>query len=239
MKENRMRVRDPLGGVPDLTRFFDAYERSFRELDDYAVHIDRLIAGYSRGDDKGGLTAAYSTVLDKLELNQRRTQERSGSNERALEHKGKFSEIFWIGLMLLSFGLCLRVSRSDISRLIACCERGDRLFEALVASAAPGLEQKPSAEAFRDVFGKLYEALSASPDRRALCVHDYLQAWYVQTIDGFSFKDVHLEPDPLRYVGYWCFEAAGLVAALDIDDSAFAGHPHYPRDLVRLYRLPG
>ena len=55
-------------------------------------------------------------------------------------------------------------------------------------------------------------------------------------MDGLTVKDTHLTEDKADYVGYWCFEAAGLVAALDINDETFADHPHYPKDLVAFYR---
>ncbi len=52
---------------------------------------------------------------------------------------------------------------------------------------------------------------------------------------GFSFHGTHLVKHS-GYPGYWCVEAAGVVAALGIDDSSFADHPHYPRDLVTFFR---
>ncbi len=39
------------------------------------------------------------------------------------------------------------------------------------------------------------------------------------------------------HVGYWCFEAALVAMLWNIDDTAVAGHPHYPVDLVRHYRI--
>ncbi|WP_353057293.1 PoNe immunity protein domain-containing protein [Salinicola sp. JS01] len=38
------------------------------------------------------------------------------------------------------------------------------------------------------------------------------------------------------YVGYWCFEAALVVALHDIGGANFRDHPFYPADLVRHYR---
>ena len=77
-----------------------------------------------------------------------------------------------------------------------------------------------------------------APDsERFLClIATYLAVWYQERMEGFSFKDLHLEAPDAGYVGYWCFEAAGVVAALKIDDSSFSSHPHYPKDLVVFYR---
>ena len=79
------------------------------------------------------------------------------------------------------------------------------------------------------------DAIDAPEASRASCVGRYLEHWYDVKMDGFSFKDTHLEGNS-GYVGYWCVEAAGIVAALGIDDRSFADHPHYPRDLVAFFR---
>jgi len=38
------------------------------------------------------------------------------------------------------------------------------------------------------------------------------------------------------YFGYWCFEAALAVRLFGIDDSSFADHSYYPKDLARFWR---
>ncbi len=72
---------------------------------------------------------------------------------------------------------------------------------------------------------------------RERSIAEYLKVWYSERMEGFVFKDMHLVRDPSAYIGYWCFEAAGVVAALGIDDASFSSHPHYPKDLVASYRM--
>lgn len=60
------RSRDPIGGPPDLKRFFESYDEYFREADDHGIHTERLIAGFSRGDNAEELSQAFSLVMKRL-----------------------------------------------------------------------------------------------------------------------------------------------------------------------------
>jgi hypothetical protein len=152
-------------------------------------------------------------------------------------------------LVVVSLGLCLQAERSDIARLLDCCERGDPLFETIVAAAAPGLQSAKTEPAFYELWDALYDACReqtpavASPRRHVVAppvgprIRRYLDAWYREKMEGFLFVDKHLvETETPDYVGYWCFEVAGVVAAIGIDDRPFADHVHYPADLVSYYR---
>jgi Domain of unknown function (DUF1911) len=232
-----MRVRDPIGGVPDLSRFFDAYDRYFRELGRYEFHIKRVIAGYSRGDRADQLLKAFSFAVDKLTAADETVQVEYGADHHILAHRGRYPALLQAALVYLTFGLCLRAPRRDIEAILGSCDRGDPLLETLARAAAPGSQAPQVAAAFYDIFDALYTALNASEDEREICIQEYLRVWYRDKMDGFPLKDEHLLKNQTDYVGYWCFEAAGVVAALGIDDSGFADHPHYPRELVAFYRM--
>jgi hypothetical protein len=223
-------------GVPDLGGFFQAYEQYFRELEDYSVHFEFLIAGYSAGRGRDQLREAFTNVIDKLKLEKASLESESQESALVFGHHGKYPEVYRKAFVLLAMGLCLRAPEEQIAFLAASVERGDPLLETLIAVSAPGLEKRHSSPVFPEVYDALYDCLPAPSIERERLVHGYLNIWYAEKMDGFSFKDMHLEQDPLHYVGYWCFEAASIVAALGIDDRAFAGHPHYPRDLVHMYR---
>jgi hypothetical protein len=90
--------------------------------------------------------------------------------------------------------------------------------------------------AFYTTFDRLYEALNADGPARERCLREYLDEWYPVKMEGLSMKDKHLPEGRSDYVGYWCFEGAGVVAALNIDDRTFAYHRHYPQDLVAFYQ---
>jgi hypothetical protein len=123
-----------------------------------------------------------------------------------------------------------------MSILLDNCERGDPLIETLAAAAEPDLASPFTQAAFYDIFDGLYDAIPESGVDRERSVGHYLERWYDDKMSGFPFKDGHLERDASAYVGYWCFESAGVVSALAIDDRRFASHPHYPKDLVAFYR---
>lgn len=230
------RVTDAVGGTPNLPRFFESYDQHFRDLDDYLVHVERLLAGYSRGDGPDQLREALSTVIEKVARYQQRLRALGEKDCLVFGHSGEYPELFQTALLLLSSGLCLRAPQAQIVVLANNTERGDPLFETLIAAAAPGLEYPRSEPVFYEVFDRLYDCLSQSEPERERSVREYLDVWYSEKMEGFAFKDLHLEADPLEYVGYWCFEAAGVVAALEIDDRTFSGHPHYPKELVHFYR---
>ena len=231
-----MRVSDPIGGAPDLDRFFKDYEQHFRHLEDYSFALRHLIACYSRGDSAEELRDAFSQVLSKVAATEKTNQKNYPGTEALFVHRGRFLESFLDALVLLSFGLCLRAPREEIVALLSYCERGDPLLEAIAGAAAPGIEQPAGPPAFYETFDLLYDAVKASGPLREQFVHEYLDLWYRVKMDGLSMKDTHLTEDRSDYVGYWCFEAAGVVAALHIDDHTFANHPYYPRDLVAFYR---
>jgi hypothetical protein len=230
-----MRVRDPVGGPPDLARFFDAYDRHFRDLPGYKHALQRLIACYSLGSPAPALVSALDIVVTKAVARNADLAQDPGGH-RLFGHQGRFPELLRDALVLLSFGLCLRAPPGTIRSILACCERGDPLLETMARAAAPGAEAPVRPPGFTEIFGELYEAVAVSGTARELRIKAYLDVWYSEKMQGFSFRDVHLLTDQPDYVGYWCFEAAGLVAALDTDDALFRCHPHYPRDLVTIYR---
>lgn len=231
-----MRVFDPLGGPPNLEQFVCDYEEHFRSLDRYEYHLQRLIAGYSRGDSQDELRRAFAFALQKVLATDQSIRSKDGPDHGVFSHRGLYTEMFRDALVMLTFGLCLRVPRADIAKILACCDRGDPLLETLAQAVAPGLEKPRTVPCFPDTFDGLYATLEASEIERERRLREYLDVWYPMKMEGFTFKDTHKIHDRAIYVGYWCFEAAGVVAALAIDDRSLSGHPHYPKDLVAFYR---
>jgi hypothetical protein len=231
-----MRVTDPIGGPPNLKQFIRDYDEHFRNLDRYEYHLLRLTAGYSRAEPWDEVRREFAIALEKVVATDESIQAKDGPDQHVFSHRGRHADMLRDALVLLSFGLCLRVSRNDIKTILACCDRGDSLLETLARAAAPGEEKPSTGPAFPKTFEELYAALEAPEQERERCISAYLKVWYSTRMEGFAFKDTHKIHDRAIYVGYWCFEAAGVVAALDIDDRSFAGHPHYPKDLVAYYR---
>lgn len=62
----------------------------------------------------------------------------------------------------------------------------------------------------------------------------YLYDWY-QTYDnrdGAGVFGIGSHKKMVRYAGYWCWAAAAVSVMMDIDDSSFRDHQHYPKDLA-------
>ncbi len=106
--------------------------------------------------------------------------------------------------------------------------------------ADPVLAQLLGIEPVRDTawhkrpFQNLATASTAKPDRAVAALDRYLQAWQknisfiwwapaLQAVQGDRFA---------KYFGYWAWEAAGLVVARGLDDTALRSSPFYPADLV-------
>jgi hypothetical protein len=230
-----MRVFDKLGGPPRLEEFFLEYNNYLRGVDRYEFHLQELIACYSRGDSPSVLRREFAFVVQKVVDTDRAILALPGGRH-VFAHQGQFAELFRDALVLVAFGLCLRAPNADIAAIVERCDRGDPLLETVTEAAVPGLQKPCGPAQFPRTYDGLYATLTASASERQRLVHDYLSVWYSEKMEGFTFKDAHLIPDTTDYVGYWCFEVAGVVAALNIDDATFADHPHYPRDLVAFYR---
>jgi hypothetical protein len=235
-EEKVMRVHDPIGGPPFLERFFQDYDAHFHDLPHYTHQLQHVIARYSRGDVLEELRQEFPRLVRKIVLSDEMSRKRFPNQDRIFVHRGRLLERFRDALVVLSLGLCLRASKADIDSVLALCERGDPLLETIADAAASGLAAPIGEPSFYETFDGLYEALRVAPPDRERRVRDYLEVWYGVRMEGLSMKGKHLLEGRTGYVGYWCFEAAGVVAALKIDDQTFAHHPHYPRDLVAFYR---
>lgn len=231
-----MRVSDPLGGPPKLGEFFREYEEYFQDSKRYEHHLQRLIAGYSRGDSQDDLRREFTFVVQKVVETDQSIVAQGGVTHHVFAHQGRYGELLRDALILLTFGLCLRAPRNEIAAILAYCDRGDPLLETLAAAVAPDLQMPIAGPRFLRIYDGLYAAIVASGAERERLVREYLTVWYSEKMEGFTFKDTHKIHNRPIYVGYWCFEAAGVVAALDINDETFADHPHYPKDLVAFYR---
>jgi hypothetical protein len=234
----QMRVTDHLGGPPRLEQFFSEYEQYLQDLNSYQFHLEKLIACYSRGDSPVDLQREFAFVVQKVVENDREILAKPGGCH-VLAHQGRFGGFLRDALVLVTFGLCLRGPREAIGAILSCCDRGDPLLETVAEAAAPGLQEPCGPPQFANIYDGLYATLAAAGPERERLVGDYLTVWYSVKMEGFPFKDTHKIDGCTAYVGYWCFEAAGIVSALNIDDKTFADHPHYPRDLVAFYRAGG
>ena len=113
----------------------------------------------------------------------------------------------------------------------------DVVYERLISPALNG-DIGDTLEYFHaKPYEPLEEAQCAAEDgdkaKASALIKTYLGQWY-RAFKGAVWHDGHLvaEKDFMPYFGYWSFEAAWTVVMYDLDDSSFADHLVYPKDLV-------
>jgi hypothetical protein len=143
---------------------------------------------------------------------------------------------YYNALWLSSVARCIGVAPELMDRLIG--------IVAAAGGADPVLGVLLEVDPERDTvchkrpFQNLATAASAPPDRAVSALNRYVHAWQknisfiwwapaLQAVQGDRFE---------AYFGYWAWEAAGLVVARGLDDSALRSSPYYPVDLVDVQR---
>jgi hypothetical protein len=228
-----MRSRDPLITRPELDAFIERYEQYLADLPSYSDALAWWIARYSRGDLIQDLATAFPRVVEKVSAADTLERTKYKTDRPLFAHERRYAALFRDAVVLVSIALCLRTPNSIVMRLEESCERGDLLLETILASSVkkpPAISSQP---AFPQFFGELYSAIDADSGDRSEIVAAYLAVWREERVKDFGFIIAH------EKIGYWCFEAAGVVVAFGIDDRTFANHPHYPRDLVAFARRTG
>ncbi|MDP5291293.1 DUF1911 domain-containing protein [Oceanimonas sp. CHS3-5] len=136
---------------------------------------------------------------------------------------------------LLALGHALGESRNEIGRNTRAMSAGYDLFiDRLLSVYEP---ERPLADGLshKAVYKNLYAVFDAPAEERPGMIARYLDEW-----EKLLLKNKlpgHLYPVPERlqkeWEGFWCYPAAAVVAALNIDDSTFIDHEFYPTDLMR------
>jgi Domain of unknown function (DUF1911)/Domain of unknown function (DUF1910) len=213
-----------------LDREIEIFEKHLRTVPTYAVHLRWWIARFSRGDDLTALREDFASVVDQVDREALLATRGGGDVSAFFAYDRGFIGRYRHALVLLSIALCLGLP--DLARRVLYrCQRGDALIERLArANGAPQARSEASPP-FPEEFDGLYAASDAPTQAAAAdAIRQYLPIWLGKWTDDMDFKVAD------EGLGYWCFEAAGVVAALDLDDNAFADEQVYPRDLVAFYR---
>lgn len=187
----------------------------------YKEQLFLAIALYSRGDALEEVRAAVKVAVSHLE------------NDSA-SPKAKFNFSDHDQYFAALWGLSLSILFGDPS--MEFVQRGvgqDRVFDAFLRYTRAMVS--PVQNLIRPGHESLLEA-AVSPAASGSAIATFLRNWYAGMAQT-SWHDTHIAHDP-QFFGYWAFELAVVVKALDITDSAFSANIFYPRDLVhqRLFR---
>jgi len=145
----------------------------------------------------------------------------------------QYIECTWV----LSFAYFFKADKADVAKIIEHIPYTgkDKLIDRLIAMSIP--DHSVSQEiVFPDVYKPLCDAMGVyEKEGRDILVNLFLTNYYpsLKKYD-VTWYDSHKEKDPEYnfHTGYWVFELAALVVAIDWDDAAFRDNLYYPKDLV-------
>ena len=227
-KGERIRAMTEKSRKPGVNARYDAqYVFSI-----FINHYELMIQRYSRGDPLGELKAYLPEVVAAWEWAYQEEIKVFTDEEMADRKQFRRNRDFYvICLWLISIAICLEVDDTLLARMVKLIgnEGEDRLYELLLATRVPGRKSAPAL-----LYPKPYEPLyycMVTPERAGEWMKQFLKQWY-PAMKGAYWHDCHKGPEGGGYFGYWCFEAAGVVKAFRLDDSAFRDMAYYPKDLA-------
>jgi hypothetical protein len=225
-----LRTQDPAIDRVAVDAAIAQYTDYYATLTDYGVHLRWWIARYSRGDSLDELREAFGVVAEHAVSSGELACEKYGANYRLFSYGPGNIGLFRDALVLYSLALCLGSESTRMKALLRFCERGDPLFETLVGALLPAERSPPAVRVYPDRFDGLYDAIEAPPQTRPTILACYLARWLEPRMNDFGFRASD------KKIGFWCFEAAGVVRALRVDDREFSCHVHYPDELAAYRR---
>lgn len=142
-------------------------------------------------------------------------------------------------LLLLSHAVLYRPDTSSKLRVIRDVEffePEDPLLAAMLAYVKGeelDVQANTIALAFPESFAELWQAVQLE-EAGSAPLKRYVEGWYNhnENPEYGAGLGIGSHEKMIRYVGYWCWEAAAVAVMMGIDDSTFRDHQHYPKDLA-------
>lgn len=202
----------------------------------FTEHCELLIRMYSRGDDLAELKAFLPEVVGAWEWAYE--EEWKVFTPETMAGRKQFSQnldIYIVCFWLFSIAVCLDTDDALLQRMLKIIgnEGEDALFDRCVSRRLPGRKIGEKL-LYPRPYQPLFDALDAPKEKQATLAARFLKNWYEGCKRTYWHNSARDENS--GYFGFWSFEAALVVRLWDIDDSAFAAHPNYPRDLVHWKR---
>ncbi|OII13816.1 hypothetical protein BIU97_16915 [Curtobacterium sp. MCBA15_009] len=215
---HRFRAEDVRAGIIRTTANFDN-----------ALFL--LGARYSAGHPASELADDVASVVTIWETwNQYAAQSADGFPLDPLTFDDK--PPYYYALWLSSVARCVGVDPDVRVRMIEIVTAGGGADPVL--GTLLGIEPVRDSVWHKRPFQNLLTAAVGEPARAEAALLRYVQAWEknisfiwwapaLKAVQGDQFE---------TYFGYWAWEAAGLVVARGLDDTALRASPYYPADLV-------
>lgn len=143
-------------------------------------------------------------------------------------------------LWWLALAVSTKQSKEHCVEILACI--GNRGEDALLDRVAIALGDKNKKQAntlyYPHLYRPLLNAFDASPGEKKVLLKTFLDDWYTSCWQSAWYNNHEKEDDEENnwdfYFGYWSLEAVLIVNLLNIEDSIFKSHWHYPSDLSNI-----
>ncbi len=201
--------------------------------------IGRIKAIYSSGLEIEQMTPLLIEAIDISSLSWPGNRKFIGSEGVELDQYslGTYDEMLW----MLSLGYLLDIPTEHFEKLVYIIDQDqvkDKLFEFIISAkiqTRSNLEQESYKNGWK-IFGKMREATEVVDKAKAeSLIKVFLEKeWYKEHKNVGWYGNHKGKHD--TYSGYWCFEAAAVVAIKGLNDTSFRDNEYYPKDLVDYFR---
>lgn len=194
--------------------------------DIFMKHYELLFLLYSGGLEISLINKQITIVISSLE--------KYTNCEKSISWNFEEIDDYNKSLWLVSLAILLKVNDDQFNRLLVCIgnEGKDELFEALIATRIKGRKK-----AKKLIYVKEYHLLldATKGAHNGINIQQFLLSWYGNMKDCY-WHDNHKGKDGGGFFGYWCWEAAAVAVAFNIDDARFRDMKYYPKDMVDFAR---
>ncbi len=191
-------------------------------------------AAYSRGDAISEVSVRVSRGLEDLAYQHRILRNYPNAIRGGASYYKKF--------LYLSWSIAFDVPENAKNRVLDHFSHYGTDNDPVLDAMLDHLKGKPIRQirdradlSYTDNVVLLWDAIELGAEGGEVPMRKYLEGWYAanaRSVDAGLGLGIGAHEKMIRYIGYWCWEAAALVLMLDLDDSGFQDHEHYPRDLV-------
>jgi hypothetical protein len=215
------------------TEFKDAQYRAQFIFTIFRARYELVIQKYSRGDPLAEIAALLpETVNDWEWAYEEEIKVFSPDQMARRKHFPKNLDFYVSCFWLYSLALCLGADDELLRRMVKLFgnEGEDSLFDRVIRQRFPE-RRVGETLLYPRPYLSLAQAIDATPEKRDKLLAKFVGNWYSQMKRTY-WHDCHTGMDGGGYFGYWCFEAAGVIKAFELDDSAVREMPYYPKDLL-------